>query len=277
LRNDAPYYVLAVSQNQVRFFRGTRGEIEEIAVPEMPANRDEAVRLDDAEPGLQAHSARPYLGRIKEGMAFHGQGGAPDAAKDLIFEFFREIDRALSAALRMGTEPLIFAGVDYLFPIYQEANTYPHLLAKPVTGNPELWSPDELRQRAWPLVESIVRGGRDAELAKYGNRISQQRSSDRLDEILIAAHAGAVETLFLDPTARQTGAFDPDGLTVHVDEQPQEGSEDLINLAATLVLRNSGAVQPLAAGDVPGGGAMAAVLRYPFPPARKPAIASANR
>jgi hypothetical protein len=274
LRDDAPFYVLAVSQNEVRFFRGTRGEMEPIAVPGLPANREEAVRLDDAEPGIQAHSARPYLGRTKEGMAFHGHGGAPDAAKDLIAEYFREIDRALSATLPRATEPLIFAGVDYLFPIYQEANTYPHLVAKPVAGNPELWSADELRERVWPIVESLVREDREVELAKYGNRISQNRTSDRLEEILLAAYAGAVEILFLDPAARCTGAFQPEQQAVLVDERPESGSEDLMNLAATLVLRNKGTVQPLGSDDVPGGGPMAAVLRYPFPAARISAAAA---
>ncbi|MEX0612330.1 MAG: hypothetical protein WD229_09425, partial [Pirellulales bacterium] len=265
----APYYVLAVSQNDVRFFRGTRGEMEHVTVPELPTSRDAAVPLDDADPGLQAHSARPYLGRTKEGMVFHGQGGAPDAAKPRIFEFFRAIDAALSPTLRLATEPLVFAGVDYLFPIYQEANTYQHLLPTPVTGNPELWSPDELRQRAWPLVESVVRERRECEVAKYGNRIPQGRSSDQLDEILIAADAGAIDTLFIDPAARRTGTFEPEQLRVDVDDRPQEEREDLINLAATLVLRNNGTVEPLATGDVPGGGVIAAVLRYVFPPARE--------
>jgi hypothetical protein len=189
---------------------------------------------------------------------FHGHGGAPDASKDFVAEFFREIDRALANVLRMGTEPLVFAGVDYLFPIYQEANTYANLLPQPVIGNPELWSADELRARAWPLVESIVRKEREAEIARYGNRISQGRALNRLEDIMIAAHAGAVETLFLDPAARRMGAFDSATLKVHLDEPPQEDSEDLINLAATLVLRGNGEVQPLAAGDVPGGGEMAA-------------------
>jgi hypothetical protein len=277
LRSDAPYYVLAVSQNQVRFFRGTRDEIEQVSVPNMPADRDTAVRFDDADPGLQAHSARPYLGRIKEGMAFHGHGGAPDAAKDFIAEYFREIDRALSGILRQATEPLVFVGVDYLFPIYQEANTYAHLRPTPVTGNPELSSPDELRQRAWPLVEEMVRESREAELEKFGNCISHGRTNNRLDEILIAAEAGAVETLFIEPTVRRTGVFDPERRTVHVDDEPRDESEDLINLVATLVLRNGGAVESLESGRVPGGGETAAILRYPFSAVPETSSASVSK
>jgi hypothetical protein len=30
----------------------------------------------------------------------------------------------------------VLAGVEYLLPIYREANTYPHLLAEGIHGNP---------------------------------------------------------------------------------------------------------------------------------------------
>lgn len=277
LNNDAPYYVLAVSQNNVRLLRGRRTGIEVLEVPGLPANQQEVVRFDDAEPGLQAHSSRPYLGRTKEGMAFHGHGGAPDAAKDFIVAFFRAIDRAVSERLRLETAPLIFAGVDYLFPIYQEVNSYPHLSPKPITGNPELWSPAEIQQRAWPIVEEMLRVRRETELNRYGNCISMGRSSHRVDEILAAAKAGAVETLFLDPAARCTGSFDCKTMSAVVDPEPRQESEDLVNLAAVLVLRNSGSVEPLDSGQVPGGGPMAATLRYPFSQLRPQGATAAQR
>jgi len=40
--------------------------------------------------------------------------------------------------------PLVLAGVEYLFPIYQEANTYPDLVEEGITGNPENLKPEEL-------------------------------------------------------------------------------------------------------------------------------------
>ena len=55
----------------------------------------------------------------KEGVVFHGQGGEVDVAKQELTSFFREIDRAVGDFLQLHSEPLIFAGVDYLFPIYQ--------------------------------------------------------------------------------------------------------------------------------------------------------------
>jgi hypothetical protein len=81
---------------------------------------------------------------------------------------------------------------------------------------------------------------------------------------LAASHAGAIETLFVAPGARQLGTFSPDSRKVQYHDTPQKDSEDLVNLAATLVLRTGGAVETVLSGNVPGGGMMAAVMRYPF-------------
>jgi hypothetical protein len=273
LDNEAPYYVLAVSQNDVRLWRGTRGEMEEVAA-DLPRNMQDALRLDTPQSFPQQHAAQRGTPG-KQGLVFHGQGGAPDAAKQEIQAYFREIDRRLTAALRED-EPLIFAGVDYLFPIYQEVNSYAHLMPQSIVGNHELWSAREIQRLAWPLVESLLRERREATLTKYGNSISANRAVHRVEDVIWAADAGAVETLFIDPAARLTGAFDTQQLTVQVDERPREDSEDLLNLATVLVLRSSGFVQPLGPGEMPCGGPMAATLRYPLP-TRQQQAASAGR
>jgi len=266
LNNNAAYYVLALSQNQVRLLRGTRAEIEQVDVPGLPTNRDEALQLDDPEPVQQAHVSRPQVAGRGD-LIFHGHGGAPDAAPAELEAYLREVDRAVAKHLRLQTDPLIFAGVDYLFPIYRQVNNYAHLLATPITGNPELWSDAELRKKAWSLVDAALREERAATVTKYGNLVAHGRATNRLEDIIIAAHAGAVETLFVDPRVQRLGVFSPETSTVHLGDSEEGDTEDLINLAVTQVLGSSGNVETLELGNVPGGGPMAAVLRYEFSPA----------
>ena len=204
LSNEASYYVLAVSQNDVRLLQGTHSEIWEIEVRGLPRSRDEALRLDDPQPTQQAHVSRPQVAG-KGDLMFHGHGGAPDEAKVEIELFMREIDRALANLLREDTRPLVFAGVDYLFPIYQKVNTYAHLLPTPIEGNPELLSPAEWRDKAWPIVEPLLKSRRDDALTKYGNLIDEGRALNQLEAILVAAHAGAIESLFVDPFCPKQG------------------------------------------------------------------------
>jgi hypothetical protein len=263
LAGDIAYFVLAVSQNQVRLLRGTRSEMEEVAVPGLPADRETAVLLEDTERTLHAHVGRAQVPGRGD-LMYHGHGGAPDAAKDEIEQYLRAIARAVAKFMVGKADPLLFAGVDYLFPIYEQANTYPHLLPTPITGNPELWSPEELRERAWPLVEPLVQARRDAARTKYGNMTSQDRTATGFEDVLQAAQAGAVETLFIDPNITRRGTFDPDTFAIRVGDSTDADREDLINLAAVLVLRSCGAVDLSSADDIPGGSEISAVLRYPF-------------
>jgi hypothetical protein len=265
LADNAAFYVLAVSQNQIRLLRGTKDEVHEVEVPNLPPNMQRALNLDNRQSALQAYQARPGL-RKKEGLVFHGHGGEPDAAKAELLNYSREIEKAIWPVLRNESDPLVFAGVDYLFPIFRDVTQYPHVLPTPLAGNPELLSPADLRERAWKLVQPTLDRRRAAVLAKYGNCISQGRASNAIDDILIAASAGAVETLFVDPAEKRWGIFDPAEPTVRIDESLNHDGEDLINLAAVIVLRNRGMVMPMPSGNVPGGGALAAIMRYPFPP-----------
>ena len=207
-------------------------------------SRTEALHYDPREGSFQTHSGEPHL-RGKEGLVFTGQGGEADVAKEEIASFFRMIDAAVCDFLHAQTEPLVFAGVDYLFPIYREHNHYPHLLPKHISGNPDLLSPLELSESAWPLVEASLRQRQEAEIAKYWNLVGQGRGSNRIEEIVTAAHAVLVETLFICPAVRRLGAFDPHTYDVRLDDHPRNDSEDLVNLAVCFVLKHRGKVEAI--------------------------------
>lgn len=259
---NASFYVLAVSQNVVQLLHGTRGELEAVAAPKLPKSLREALSYDPREPALQAHSAGRQLPG-KEGMVFHGQGGERDAAGIELVAFCREINRALADELRGATDPLVFVGVDYLFPIFRDVTTYPHLLAESVAGNPDRMRADELAEAAWPLVEAAISDSSQRAVIAYWDNVARGKTTNRLEEVIVAAQQGAVETLFIDTAVERTGELDAETLAVTIDDEPRPGREDLVNLAALLVMRSGGAVEPVPAGNVPGGGLLAAVLRLP--------------
>ena len=112
----------------------TRFHAREVALPQVPKSLAEALQFDDPEQQLQFHTGAPR-GDGRQTAVFHGQGGAKENAKDDILEYFRQIDQGLHPVLRDERAPLVLAGVDYLHPIYRQANTYPHLLDQGLTGN----------------------------------------------------------------------------------------------------------------------------------------------
>lgn len=263
--SDLPYFLLAVSQNAVRLLAGTRAGLKDVILPYLPANLATALNYDPRREIRQVHTGATGLGG-KESAVFHGQGGEVDVAKLELTNYFRQIDRAVAGYLKLRKEPLVFAGVDYLFPLYQAVNSYANLVPTPLAGNPELLNTAALADRAWPLVEAAAHERRRGEAERYWTSANHGRTTNRLDEILTAATAGAVETLFIAPGTRIVGRFEAATATVERQSTPQLESEDLVNLSAILVLRTGGNVEMALAAGVPGGGVMAAVLRYPFTP-----------
>jgi hypothetical protein len=152
--------------------------------------------------------------------------------------------------------------VEYLLPIYREANSYPHLLEGGITGNPEELSAEELHARAWELVQPEFETGFNTAVTQFNQLQNTDQATIEVKDAALAAHYGRVDTLFVAVGAQIWGRFDPDSATVEIHEQHQPGDEDLLDLAAIRTLINGGVVYAVAPEEVPGGAPLAAVLRY---------------
>jgi Bacterial archaeo-eukaryotic release factor family 7 len=81
--NDVRFYILALSQNEVRLFQGTRHGISEIEPEGVPGSMKEALKYDEPEKQLQYHTRTPG-GTGQRAAIFHGHGVGIDDAKDNI-------------------------------------------------------------------------------------------------------------------------------------------------------------------------------------------------
>jgi len=124
--SDGHFYILTLSQNQVRLLQGTRHTVDKIDLESMPESMAEALQYERFERQLQSHSDTSS-GTGSRSTTFHGHG-VGDRPKNRILRWFRVIDRELPNLLTGKQSPLVLAGVEYLFPLYRQANTYPHLL-----------------------------------------------------------------------------------------------------------------------------------------------------
>jgi hypothetical protein len=156
LVHDNPqYYVLNLSHNNVYILKGDRYSIEPLKLQGFPANMDEVLRIDEQPKDLQGHSVIPAAAG-KGSKVFHGQYNAAQVDKELLVQFFRQVDQKIHRALLGATVPLILAGVDYLLPLYRQVSTYPHLLQKEIRGSLEHISLDSIRDNAYRLLASSV-------------------------------------------------------------------------------------------------------------------------
>jgi len=270
LNGDGRFYLLVLSQKDVRFFEGTRYSIQEVEVENMPKSLDEALNYDET-----AQDGQFRIGTSKGGTAnsfsgaqpgaFHGQGSPDrDERQKRIVQFFHAVNDALEEKLRNQTAPLMLAGVEYLLPLYREANTYQHLIEEAISGNQEILKAQELHERAWPIVEPYYHKSQQQVVERFNELFGSNtgKASNELKEILPAAYYQRIDSLLVAVGQQQWGLFDPTSETVYLHQEEEAGDEDLLDLVAAHTLLNGGTVYAVPPEQVPYSTPVAAIFRY---------------
>ena len=262
------FYIVAVSENRVRFLEANRWHASERPLPDLPANAKQALHYDHPSDTRQFHTAVLGAGMSKLG-AYHGSGNFFEQEKSELLEYFRVIDRALHPALRDQRAPLVFAGVDYLFPIFRQANTYPHLADSHVSGNPDACSDGELHAKAWKSIAREFETPKQTALARYAELAGDGMKSDDLRVILDAAVQGQVETLLVNPEQPVWGKWDDAQHRLRVDAERRDDSNDLVDLALAETLARRGAAYCVSSAELPPGKQCEAIFRYSLSPSAR--------
>jgi Bacterial archaeo-eukaryotic release factor family 3 len=265
LSGNGHFFVLALSQKGLRLLRGTRFDVDEVELQGVPRSVAEALQYDDIE--KRDHHYPGAQGRPAGGIApFAGHGvDVEDSAHephDAILRYCQQVDKGLRAFLGNEHAPLVLAGVEYLLPIYQRANTYPYLLEDGITGSPERLRPEELQARAWAVVQPHFRQAQEGAAARYRQLVGTGRAISDIQAIVMAAYEGRIDTLFVAVGVQQWGSFDSGSRTVEVHQEAQAGDEDLLDVAAMYTLLRRGTVHALTPESVPERTPAAAITRY---------------
>jgi hypothetical protein len=263
LSGDGRFYILALSKNKVRLLHGTRQSVAEMDLESLPKSLAEALGEEEREKQLQFHTARSGGTPIFHG---HGGGGTDESVhkKDLL-RYFKQIDKGLQDLVFAEQAPLVLAGVDYLLPIYREANTCAELVSDGIVGNPDGLSARELHERAWSILEPRFRKAQERAAAQYREFAGTGRASDDIVTIVASAYHGRVDSLFVTVGVQRWGTFGESTGDVVVHEAREPGDQDLLDLAAVETLPHAGNVYAVDASQVPepsGGSPVVAVFRY---------------
>jgi hypothetical protein len=260
LKSDLSFYLLALSQNQTRLLHCSKQRVIEMEPPNMPRSLEEALKYDDPHYQLQFHTGTSGRGGERPAM-FHGQGVGIDESKDNILRYSYHVNKSLEPILREEKSPLVLATVDYLFPIYRTANSYPGLMEDFVEGNPEGLSGEDLRNRAWPFIEKLCREEEAKAISAFEEKAGTGFTSTNLEEVIPSSRHGRVDSLMVAGDVQKWGVVheERDEVLLHENRKPE--SYDLLNFAAVQSLLHGGAVHVLPQERIPGG-PIAAVYRY---------------
>lgn len=179
-------------------------------------------------------------------------------------QYARQVDRALRPLLNGLEVPLILAAADPIESIFRSVNTYPHLLAQGIPGNPEGVSDAELGAGTRAILDDLYAAQLRDVQDLYRQRAADGRALSDIAEIARAATFGAVETLLVDIDAAVPGAVDDQTGVVTFAAAAGGDVHDVTDEIARRAWLSGARVLAVRNDDIPGTGAVAAILRYPL-------------
>jgi hypothetical protein len=239
-------FVLALAQGSVR--------VVEVSA-DMPAF---AVKVDDLP--RDAASAVGKASILDRSPSRRIQGS--EGQKVRLRQYARQVDHALRDLLGGREIPLILAATAPLDAIFRSVNTYPHLVDEGIGGNPEGVSDADLAQASRRILDGLFKAELEKLRRLFETRAAQGRTTTDIGHAARAATWGAVAVLLLDIDETLPGLIDDEGRV----EFSATGSARTYGVADQIAARSllAGArVLGVRRGDIPGGGSLAAILRYP--------------
>jgi hypothetical protein len=173
------------------------------------------------------------------------------------------VDQALRPVLSGHERPLILVAAEPLAAIYRSVCSYPHLAIEVIQGSGDHTPDHNLAEAARAVLDGIYAKELADIAALYAARADQGRATGDVAMAARAATFGAIDRLVVDMDADIPGTVaDDDGLVAFASKA--DGVNYSITDEITRRALQSGArVIAARAADIPGGGALAAILRYP--------------
>ncbi len=249
LVGSGDFYALSLNLHQISFYKGDRERLKEIPVDDLiPQRIEEVIGYDYKEKSLQF---RTQKGNNKEAV-FHGHGTwKGEFKKEEILKYFREVDKKITSLIHDKNIPLVIIGSDHHFSIYQKANTYPSILDIHMNINPKQINIKELHEKIWRQLYPLFDKVRIEKVKLFHYFNNTTRVSYDIQNILLAAIEGKIDTLFVRKGSEEWGILDKENNRVVIEDEQTESNISLINLAVTETIKNGGNVYEQIAETMP--------------------------
>ncbi len=241
-------FVLAISQGAVRLVE-VSGELPAVTVKVANLPKDAAHAA-----GKASILARPTSGRLQ------GNGGQ----NVRLGQYARQVDQALRVLLAGREIPLILAANQPLDSIYRSVNTYPHLAAVSIHGKSDATSDAELAESARAVLDQLHVEDLKTLHAEFEARMGEGRATTDIAQAARAATFGAIATLLVDIDEIVPGHVDEITGAVTFGDSGTVARQGVVDQIAGRALLTGARVLGERRADIPGGGSLAAILRYPF-------------
>ena len=275
LQSAERFHVLSVNRRDIRLFEGNRDALDEIELAaEVPRTATDVLGDELDEPEGLAHSygtgpaaagagSNRGAGGPKTGGMRHGHGSKKDVIDQQTERFFRAVDRAISEGYSKPSGlPLILAALPEYHTPFRAVSHNAQLVDAGIEINPDALPLDELRQRAWQVMQPEYRRRLVAWVERFGAARAAAMGDDRLHEVAAAAVAGRVETLLLEADRQLPGSLNLSTGAVQADRLDNPAIDDVLDDLAEQVLKMGGQVIVAPAAQMPSTTGLAAIYRF---------------
>lgn len=262
LQSTDRYQVLALSRGHIRLFEGNRDALDEITLaPGVPRTLTEALGEELTEPH-QTVASYGGTGGASHAMS-HGHGGRKDEADIDADRFFRAIDRAVQTHHSQPSGlPLILAALPEHHGLFHKISHNASLLAEGIKIDPDAIPLEQLRERAWQIMEPEHQMRLDKWTDEFGHARAVHLAIDDLDGVADAAVAGRIGSLMIEADRQIAGRIDAESGKVQRVPLDYPEADDLLDDLGELVLKKGGRVMVVSAAQMPTQSGVAATCRY---------------
>ncbi|HUF09380.1 MAG TPA: hypothetical protein VMO47_08680 [Rhodothermales bacterium] len=263
LQSADRYQVLGLNRNEIKLFEGNRDVLDEIEPAQgVPRTITEALGGELTEP----HQTVASYGGLGSGSSpmHHSHGGKKSEVDNDAERFFRAVDRAvLEHHSQPSGLPLILAAPPMHHYMFHDVSHNPFLVQESIDIHPDaLPSVDELRLRAWQLMEPRYLARLAALVEEFGNARSEGLGDDDLAQVAKAVVAGRVATLLIEARREIPGRIDAAIGDLQLDDLTLPEVDDVLDDLATLAVKMGGQVVVVPAERMPTKTGIAAIYRY---------------
>jgi len=263
LQSADRYHVLGLNRQEIKLFEGNRDALDEIQLhPDVPRKLTDALGEELTDPHLTVASYGGVGG--SQSPMHHGHGGKKDEVDIDAERFFRAVDRGiLEHHSQPSGLPLILAALTEHHHMYHEVSHNPFLIPESIDIHPDaLSSIDELRQRAWQLMEPRYLERLAALVEEFGYGRSQGLGDDDLAQVARAAVGGRVATLLIEARREVPGRINAATGDIEFDDLAHPEVDDVLDDLGALVVKMGGAVVIVPTERMPTETGVAAIYRY---------------
>jgi hypothetical protein len=241
-------YVLAIGMGAVRLIEVSPDlPPHPVSVSGLPKNMADAI-------GRRSHTERKQ------------QGGSGEATSEnaLMARYARTVDEALRPILSGHERPLIVAAAEPMASIYRSVSSYAHTAAEALGGSADHTADHVLGSEARAVLDRL-HAEQITDLAElYTTREAQGRATTDIAQAARAATFGAIDTLIVDINTTIPGVVDEETGAVTFADKDSAVTYGVVDEIVSRSLRSGAHIVASRKDDVPGKGALAAILRYAF-------------